>query len=618
MKKIATILGIGLLIAGAAFAQTTQTYTGTIRDLTGNPVTSGQVTFTLAPPTDSTIPGIGHFTPTAVNCNINADGTLSGYVAGIVSGACIVQANISLTPTGTSYRICEQPYFSTPGSCFFDYALGGTKDISSIAPTLSTGPINFGGVQGPPIDFLGVWSSTTVYQLGQAVSFNNAVYISLVNPNLNNTPASSPSQWSVVLSPASLIASPSVTQTVTQPVNTNFNVVTSGTGALESNGNPVVVSGPVSNQVITQPINTNLTINTSGTGSTVFNGNALFNHNKIQDDFNYFNYRFSSNDYQSPSVAATGRTWSNPEFYYSVNDNSAASTNPNPQGDLRMTPIIHIESFNNSPNDSSPIYLNHRCTYAVAPEATNGGCVGLMVAAQNTATSENGIMEAVNAITQIASTDPLVQAQSIESNMFNNSGVDSLLQPNTTFTRGPYFGISSTAGGNNQMVAGFHTTDQGHGSGWQYGLWVERASGADVLVGLPSGNGGTEDGIQLSPVNSATASTNFPSMPIGLRTSQWDGTNPSPFATQIRALPLTSGVTPVTCMNVSFTIPGSVANICSDGSIQVRGISWRTFGGAPSGNCTAGDFASNGHPASVNEVLYVCFPANTWNAIGIP
>lgn len=213
-----------LLMGGSALAQTTQTYTGVIKDLTQQVVTSGQVTFTLTLPNASTIPGVGTFVPTTTLCNINTDGTLSGFIGGSVSGACTVTANISLTPTGTAYRICEQPYFTTPGSCFFDYALGGTKDISSIVPTLPTGPINYGGVQGPPIPFLGLWSSTTVYTLGQAVSFANAVYISLTNPNLNNNPSSSTANWSVVLQPASLLSLPGATQTVTQPTGTTFAV----------------------------------------------------------------------------------------------------------------------------------------------------------------------------------------------------------------------------------------------------------------------------------------------------------------------------------------------------------------------------------------------------------
>ncbi len=141
---------LGFLVSAVAGAQTTQSYTGVIKDLTQHVVTSGQVTFTLTLRQASTIPGTGTFVPPTTLCNINANGTLSGYVDGVVFGPCIVTSNTSLTPTGTAYRICEQLYYSTPGSCFYDYALGGSKDISSIVPTLPTGPINYGGVPGPP------------------------------------------------------------------------------------------------------------------------------------------------------------------------------------------------------------------------------------------------------------------------------------------------------------------------------------------------------------------------------------------------------------------------------------------------------------------------------------
>lgn len=140
---------LALLMTGSALAQTT-TYTGTIKDLSLNVVTSGQVTFTLTPSTDSTIPGTGRFTPSAITCNINADGTLSGYVSGVVSGACVVASNTAITPGGTSYRVCIQPQYATPGSCFYDYATTSSKDISTVVPTLTTGPLNYNGIAGPP------------------------------------------------------------------------------------------------------------------------------------------------------------------------------------------------------------------------------------------------------------------------------------------------------------------------------------------------------------------------------------------------------------------------------------------------------------------------------------
>jgi len=44
----------------------------------------------------------------------------------------------------------------------------------------------------------GTWDSLTVYQAFNAVSYNNASYISLVNINQGNFPSSSPTQWAVL------------------------------------------------------------------------------------------------------------------------------------------------------------------------------------------------------------------------------------------------------------------------------------------------------------------------------------------------------------------------------------------------------------------------------------
>lgn len=201
-------------LSSPILAQTTTIYTGTIKDLSGNAVTSGKVTFTLAPSTDSTIPGIGRFVPTTIACTINADGTLSAQP----SGACTVASNTSISPTGTAYKICIQPYFAQPGSCFFDYAVVSTKDISTAAPTLSTGPLNYGGLPGPPINFVGVWSSAITYPNGAMVVSGNNTYISLQPGNLNNTPASSPTFWSLTQTTPAIVPTPSGVQTVTQPI----------------------------------------------------------------------------------------------------------------------------------------------------------------------------------------------------------------------------------------------------------------------------------------------------------------------------------------------------------------------------------------------------------------
>jgi hypothetical protein len=297
MKRVAVLLLLlPFPLTHEASAQTTATYSGVIKDLTQAVVTSGQVSFTLSLPTDSTIPGVGRFTPTTINCNINTDGTLSGYVGGVVSGACKVTMNTAISPSGTAYRVCIQAYFVTPGACFYDFAIND-RDITTVVPTLSTGPVNYGGVPGPPLNFIGVWDSARVYTVGQVVSFSNQVYISLVNPNLNHTPSSSPTQWSIVVSPASLLAAPTNTQTVAQPANTSFNVTTSGTGKVKYNGSQVlneasgILLNPTADQIITQPAGSKLGINTACIGSGELNAIGCFGANPA---FNLFTCTISA------------------------------------------------------------------------------------------------------------------------------------------------------------------------------------------------------------------------------------------------------------------------------------------------------------------------------------
>ena len=249
--KIAVLFGLGLA-AGALTAQTT-TYTGIIKDLSLNPVTSGQVTFTLAPATSATIAGTGALVPSTIDCNINSDGSLSGYVSGVVSGACIVASNTAINPTGTSYRICIQPQFSTPGSCFYDYATTTSKDISTVAPTLSTGPINYGGVPGP------------------------------------QGPAGTPGSPGVGCGTGNCaVTNPSATQTITQPAGTALNIV----GTLESNGTPITTLAPLGTLF-------NATSFTSGAGFTNNGGNPTIVSNALQftGGVNGFANSFDLNQY---------------------------------------------------------------------------------------------------------------------------------------------------------------------------------------------------------------------------------------------------------------------------------------------------------------------------------
>lgn len=94
----------------------------------------------------------------------------------------------------------------------------------------------------------------------------------------------------ITLSGSTLVAkTPTATQSITQPVNTDLTVNTSGTGEFQYNGNEVAtidqipsVAGLIQSassitQNITQGINTNFNVNTSGTGVFNYNGSPVAN-----------------------------------------------------------------------------------------------------------------------------------------------------------------------------------------------------------------------------------------------------------------------------------------------------------------------------------------------------
>lgn len=93
MKKWLTIVLLSLMSAISAQAQTTSVITGTIRDLAGNVVPTGQVTFDLRPSLDTTISGNSRFTPQTIVCTINQ--TQSFTSTGIVRAAGSVTTTFS-------------------------------------------------------------------------------------------------------------------------------------------------------------------------------------------------------------------------------------------------------------------------------------------------------------------------------------------------------------------------------------------------------------------------------------------------------------------------------------------------------------------------------------------
>ena len=190
MKKIWLLAA--LLCGTMLHAQTTTTYTGTIRDLTGAAVTSGRITFQLNAPSGGVIPGTGSFVSSTVSCLINSSGAPVSSVDG--TSPCVIVNNSALTPTGTSYTLCKQPYSVTPGSCFVTYANGGTVDISSLVPTPATQP-NYGVAA---TNSNNTWNGSN--------TFNGAV--SILGAFTTTSPISAPTVTASVNTVLNVMASP--------------------------------------------------------------------------------------------------------------------------------------------------------------------------------------------------------------------------------------------------------------------------------------------------------------------------------------------------------------------------------------------------------------------------
>ena len=140
----------------------TTTYTGTVKDLTGAAVTSGRITWSLNILNGGSIPGTGSFAGSTISCLISATGHPVSAVDG--TSACTVTNNTALTPAGTSYMMCTQPYYVSPGSCIITFAKGGTVDISTTVPTPATEPT------------YGVTSSAAPNTWGTAQTFTGGLF----------------------------------------------------------------------------------------------------------------------------------------------------------------------------------------------------------------------------------------------------------------------------------------------------------------------------------------------------------------------------------------------------------------------------------------------------------
>jgi len=69
---------------------------------------------------------------------------------------------------------------------------GATGATGSAGATGAKGDTGSTGAAGPPVTFIGTWSSTYTYIIGDAVSYNGSSYISVVDSNLSNQPDINP------------------------------------------------------------------------------------------------------------------------------------------------------------------------------------------------------------------------------------------------------------------------------------------------------------------------------------------------------------------------------------------------------------------------------------------
>lgn len=193
----------------------------------------------------------------------------------------------------------------------------------------------------------------------------------------------------------------------------------------------------------------------------------------------------------------TGKNFSNPPNSWTMWNNSALATTgvvypptgKTAEGDPHVTPFINLDVEDTSPNSTAPLYERIFCNHSSG--GVTGPCVGQYTIVDNTSIDDHYGVWGYNAVVSQASANPNLLMFGIETNLFNNTGGDSLLLSNGQYNnRGPFFGIASTANGNNKSVAGFEVGDassltgQG-GAGFQFGLFVDRATESAVQIGIP-------------------------------------------------------------------------------------------------------------------------------------
>ena len=249
-----------LLVTGWLNAQST-TVTGNVTDPLGNIWLNSRISATFAP-----TPGQqGPYTWSGGPLNLGPITTLTD-ASGNFSFS--LPSNTSIVPSLSTWAFTVCPDATLACVVFNIPITGGTQNITStitanfgtakVAATFIAKAYNNNMLGTIPLNEGAMIYNTTLAALQY---WNGSIWQTLATGNAGCTSNC-------------VVTNPINGQTITQPVNTNFNVVTSGTGAFQHNGNPIIDSVPAGNQSITNPTGTYTTMNAPSLVSAFMTTNA--------------------------------------------------------------------------------------------------------------------------------------------------------------------------------------------------------------------------------------------------------------------------------------------------------------------------------------------------------
>lgn len=209
MKRLLPSLTL-CLCALAAAAQTPSQYVlftaNNITDLAGNKLASGTFTATPVLTPESTVPAapqlVGGGRGIAAPIVFNVTGGVLSAAYGTAQLVDVTQANpanfcystqIHDNNTGNTWNqdACLQPAYNATGCTVTSGQT--TCDYDNMVPTGVPGALQVAGPRG--LTWQGTWSSLATYQIGDAVSYNGASYVSIVAGNTATPPGTG---WSLL------------------------------------------------------------------------------------------------------------------------------------------------------------------------------------------------------------------------------------------------------------------------------------------------------------------------------------------------------------------------------------------------------------------------------------